>query len=272
MNDHLYIIEMMTRKRWILRVLGYFLVIYMLLLVNFLARIPFSVAYKLLCILFPERLFKNAYESLRNLLKIRVKKNKNLISRWKSCQQLYEEWARSELDTRYVSFIRYLADRFVNFVNPKGLILDIGCGCKQLGGRTYDEVGYDYLKIKKGEDTVIGIDPLVGRSDVVAIGENIPFKNNSFDCVVIVSVLDHVMDPSLVLKESRRVLKNRGKIGILNTTFILPLPPDLYHLHTFTISKLCRMLRKVGFSNIKQESLYINRYSNVTLLSATKRS
>ena len=45
-------------------------------------------------------------------------------------------------------------------------------------------------------------------------GEYLPFKSDSFDWVVIKSVLDHLADPYLVMLEARRVLRKGGRILI----------------------------------------------------------
>ena len=42
----------------------------------------------------------------------------------------------------------------------------------------------------------------------------IPFKNNSFDCVVAQAVLEHVIDPYLCVKEIYRVLKYDGIVYV----------------------------------------------------------
>jgi SAM-dependent methyltransferase len=44
----------------------------------------------------------------------------------------------------------------------------------------------------------------------------LPFKPNSFDAVVVTAVIEHVLDPEILVKESHRVLRNGG-IAILTT-------------------------------------------------------
>jgi len=47
---------------------------------------------------------------------------------------------------------------------------------------------------------------------VRARGENLPFRENTFDLIVSYQVLEHTEDPFTVLKESKRVLKREGII------------------------------------------------------------
>ncbi|MBC8488891.1 MAG: methyltransferase domain-containing protein [Bacteroidetes bacterium] len=46
-----------------------------------------------------------------------------------------------------------------------------------------------------------------------------PFRDNSIDSIIMLEVIEHVLTPSLVIKECRRVLKNNG-IMIGSTRFI----------------------------------------------------
>ena len=45
-------------------------------------------------------------------------------------------------------------------------------------------------------------------------GENLSFKDNSYDVVICSEVLEHVEDPEIALKELARVLKKGGKLAV----------------------------------------------------------
>jgi ubiquinone/menaquinone biosynthesis C-methylase UbiE len=89
----------------------------------------------------------------------------------------------------------------------EGLVLDIGCGPHIPS----------YLQDKKIEFG-IGIDPLIEvggdheeKLDFLnAVGEFLPFRHEFFDFVCFATSFDHVLDHILVLKETRRVLKEGG--------------------------------------------------------------
>lgn len=93
-------------------------------------------------------------------------------------------------------------------------VLDLGCG----GGFMAEALARRGAK-------VIGVDPSApaieaarehAKAEGLAIdyqvgtGEAIPAPDESFDCVVVVDVFEHVADVSIVLDEIRRVLKPGG--------------------------------------------------------------
>ena len=45
---------------------------------------------------------------------------------------------------------------------------------------------------------------------VTGVGEYLPFANSSVDVILCLNVLDHVMDPALVIAECKRVLRKKG--------------------------------------------------------------
>ena len=92
--------------------------------------------------------------------------------------------------------------------------------------------------LKQGLMTV-GLDPersflLKGKSEdnavnfIQGIGENIPLSDGSFDLVTLFEVLEHVMQPEVVLKEINRVLKTNGIL-------FLTVPNRFYPIETHGI-------------------------------------
>jgi len=90
-----------------------------------------------------------------------------------------------------------------DFIKNGAKILDLGCGSGIAG---------DYFK-KFFKAEVFGVD--IKNNRVVDLpfkkidGKNLPFDDNSFDAVLICYVLHHAEDPIAVLKEARRVGKER---------------------------------------------------------------
>ena len=86
----------------------------------------------------------------------------------------------------------------------KGKILDAGCGTGIISD-LYPELN------------IIGVDPSPGMIEkhrgtcIQAYAERLPFSPCSFDFVVCRSVLHHLKNPQIALKEIRRVLKHGGK-------------------------------------------------------------
>jgi len=89
--------------------------------------------------------------------------------------------------------------------HPKGIVLDLGCGTGTAGGAIRragaQVVGADLslaclLAARRRLDAVV-------RTDAAAL----PFKDNSFDGLVMRGALHHLHAPEIALKEAARVLK-----------------------------------------------------------------
>jgi len=67
-------------------------------------------------------------------------------------------------------------------------------------------------------------------TDVLGVGEALPFKSNSFDAVFSLAVLEHVKDPFKCAQEIERVLKPGGKLYVA-VPFLQPFHayPDHYY-------------------------------------------
>jgi ubiquinone/menaquinone biosynthesis C-methylase UbiE len=119
--------------------------------------------------------------------------------------------------------------------------LDIGCGRqivpdfaasfaeqKEMVGRTTMFVGID-------TDSAITEHPLL-KWPVAAVGQHLPFRDNSFDVVTANMVFEHLETPQVVLEEVRRVLAPSGKL-IFHT-------PNLRYPYIFAASLIHDSLKK----------------------------
>jgi len=98
-----------------------------------------------------------------------------------------------------------------------GWILDCGAGRRDVYYENvinYEIVDYD-------------------TTDVLGVGEKLPFKDNVFEAVISLSVLEHVKDPFLCAKEISRVLKPGGKL-ICNVPFLQPFHGYPHHYYNMT--------------------------------------
>jgi SAM-dependent methyltransferase len=77
-----------------------------------------------------------------------------------------------------------------------GLLLD--CGAGKRGVYYENVVNYEIVNYDS--------------TDVIGVAEELPFKDNAFDAVISVAVLEHVRDPFRAAKEIARVLKPGGKL------------------------------------------------------------
>jgi len=152
--------------------------------------------------------------------------------------------------------------------------LDVGCGNGQIIQIVRDKFseihGCDISITALNEAKKIGLLPVCSN-----LNEGyIPYKDDFFDCSTALEVLEHVWDPSRLLKEIRRILKSGGRLILttpnirylrnLRTLIFLGSFPhtstDSFvwgggHLHYFTRKDLISLLSHAGFKNIK---FYIN--------------
>lgn len=128
------------------------------------------------------------------------------------------------------------------------LLLDLGCGTggnasllKEFG----DIIGVDNspialkIAIKSGFTKLIPIN-----------GARLPFKNNTFDCVAILDVLEHIKNDNGAISECKRVLKSDGFV-------ILTVPAyqwlfsghdeALNHKRRYLMKNLIRKMSDAGF-------------------------
>lgn len=124
-----------------------------------------------------------------------------------------------------LSFNQYdkeLIDEFKN--NPDKLYLDIGAGVRP---STFSNVIntdiYPHLS-----------------TDVVCIGEDLPFADNQFDMIICIAVLEHTLKPWEVAKEISRVVKPGGKI-IIDYPFLQPVHGYPHHYFNATPKGNCSL-------------------------------
>jgi SAM-dependent methyltransferase len=117
-------------------------------------------------------------------------------------------------------------------------ILDVGCGMKP-----YET----FFKESERKVTYIGIDLSSNFSaDVLAVGENIPFRTSCFEIALCTQVLEHTLNPERVLREINRTLVNGGVL-LISTHGVWIEEHALPDLWRWTLSGLIRLLRLSGY-------------------------
>lgn len=152
------------------------------------------------------------------------KKNLHITKEHDDCSRFY-----------YVPIIKYFYLKRLKMIidlikdSEGGSVLDIGCGS-----------GVLFYELKEIFSDLNGLDL---RRDINQIKESLerdkikvnlingdllslPYKDGSFDCIVSVSVLEHIRDLERVVNEIRRVLKKGGK-------FICGFPVKNVLMHQF---------------------------------------
>lgn len=110
-------------------------------------------------------------------------------------------------------------DKIAAHMDPKESHLDVGCGngglCHSLKAKGYQIQPLDVKNISFFED----VQPLVYD------GERFPYEDNSFDTVLIITVLHHTPEPEAILREAQRVA--RKKIILMEDIYRNPLQKHL---------------------------------------------
>lgn len=137
---------------------------------------------------------------------------------------------RNVADHEYDSFQLELINEYAD-----GKVLDCGCGKRN----TY------YDNILNFE--IVNYD----TTDVIGVGEALPFKDNSFDMVISNAVLEHVFDPFKCAQEIVRVLKPGGRL-IAGVPFLQPIHGYPHHYYNMSIQGLSTLFSRFGM-RIEQE-------------------
>tara|TARA_Y100000310_G_scaffold170217_1_gene170368 strand:+ start:270 stop:719 length:450 start_codon:yes stop_codon:yes gene_type:complete len=82
------------------------------------------------------------------------------------------------------------------------------------------------------------------------MGKTIPFKNNTFDSIVINQVLEHVFEPETFIREVKRVLKKNGHL-LLTVPFFWDEHEKPNDYGRYTSFGLKYLLEKQGLKIIK---------------------
>ena len=140
---------------------------------------------------------------------------------------------------------RYYVDeyhfRHVPALPPGSRVLDLG-GNKVRKRGQFDVGRYDLRVVYANLSTV-------KRPDVQADAEHVPFEGGSFDTVICSELLEHVPDPSAVLRESHRVLRSGG-ILMICVPFLFPIHGDPHDYGRYTGFYWEQTLAASGFGEI----------------------
>jgi SAM-dependent methyltransferase len=164
--------------------------------------------------------------------------------------------AMQQVEHSLVDFVEQHAGRSV---------LDLGCGLggysRMLADRGFDVVAFDVVPEYVERARSLGV-----RADLYN-GERLPMPDNAVDTVVLIEVIEHLEDPARVLREARRVARERVLVTTPNCTqSFAPVPIEFTHMldvdhrQFFTETTLRELLDEVFGSCVVEQVSPLDRH------------
>jgi len=138
------------------------------------------------------------------------------------------------------SVLRKAQYKTISDIKLSGSVIDLG-----------GDKSSSYQKLFKGNFSLLTLNNSESaKPDILHDLEKLlPFKDESYDCVLLINVLEHIYNYQQLLLESFRVLNRGGKI-VISVPFLFPIHPSPNDFWRFTDETLVRTLSDAGFQDI----------------------
>jgi len=204
-----------------------------------------------------------------------------VADRWLQAQRAEKDFWHEVLTKSYHGIDVIRSERLKSFYLWE-LVIEYGFDLAYFDGKTVVEVGcgpYGFVSVIKTKIKV-GLDPLMDyfkreyrpstkeASYMKSMGESLPLSDMCADIVFCRNVLNHVSDPTKVVKEMNRILKPAGSLVFQMDTYdffttymkkrreMKRLTYDVHHPHSFTTKGILKLMKSYGFEIIRGTEKY----------------
>jgi len=186
--------------------------------------------------------------------------------------QYYDEYERWFVENRNVYLSEIAAIR--HFVPKRGLGVEIGVGSGQFALPLKVPFGID------PSENMLNLAQQKGITILKGVAEHLPFKNNIFDFVLIVTTICFVDDVNISFQEARRILKTDGTfiLGLvdrnspLGQIYLAKKQQNVfYRLATFySTSEIISLLEQNKFNNIQTVQTVFGNLTEIKAIQSAK--
>lgn len=199
--------------------------------------------------------------SVRSHIHDKTDTNFDYISHYEKDAEVFD-YSAGQLSRSSICEEALLRKRILEKISKNDeMILDVGCGsawlAEEMVKRNKKIVSLDIslINTRKALDRI----PSEDHAAVVADVFNLPFGENTFDCVVASEIMEHLYDPLLFVQRLIRIVKPGGKL-IVSTPYNevieyylcihcnKPTPKNA-HLHSFDEKKMNDIFKGSGASD-----------------------
>lgn len=198
-------------------------------------------------------------------------KNKRLFSKWALVYDGF--WFRLYLEPLYQHIVRIIEERKTDVLRSGGSTLDIASGTGEILKRfaekfpqaTFKGIDMTAAMVEKAKDKTV---KLSNVSIDTGNASTLPFPNDSFDVVLILDALHHMLRPERVLSEVRRVLKTGGLFLLVDPAKETPLMvlfgwlfKSIEKAYTYYSQPMLQvLLKREGFIVLETTRLSLNNF------------
>ncbi|HAR98248.1 MAG TPA: class I SAM-dependent methyltransferase [Syntrophus sp. (in: bacteria)] len=167
----------------------------------------------------------------------------------------YDDWFQTPsgryIDAREKAFILSLMSP-----RPGERLLDVGCGTGE-HLRMFHEKGCEVAGLDASPFMIARAREKLGSRAELHEGsaEDLPFSDNAFDHVVLITALEFTEDPALAVSEAIRVCRNRVFFGLLNPYSLLAVQRGLEGRLRDTVYNRARLLTLRKLSGMIRDRL-----------------